>query len=1433
MTRKKIFPETINGKKVRVTYEGCDVIKLDAPPSPNKLHTLLIASNVTYIRVGENKLFYANKAKNKLVELKRTRSQIKSFDDDINLKNLQLNESKPLTEKNLEHLTLTIDHKAPGSEKVRNVEFALIPQEREEVLRKLYDKRINAKNSSYTYMFQGFLAKYQGKAIHEIDKLIDERAQEADKVKQDKLNEQITAIKTTQGWMNDLHALSTEFINFEHFINNPKHNNPGADPEKSLEDLLQAVQQYELNIKTKIQNILNNLNNKKYNNLPEITAQLTGLTIKLDIGIQLFKNKIETLQTKRATKDQIQQLLSIHTRDLTITSLGTFMADQMIDVLASGIKVAYEISDSRFYDLFDLPIAIGALSDAKKMIYLKSQTLDGAEYNDTYSPIPEDMLSALTGDPQININNQDEKSWFSIKPYLSDWNPTDLDEVICLITDTPFHRKTTAKAYIALSGFGASILELALIAPIRLAVLIICTALDLVESILRPFLSPILDPIWNALLGNPFFAKNPDEKITNQIDKFLSNLHERISPVLAAKKWWSSRYLRDKNNDSSTEKEKKSTITHQKLIDECMESSNFYHSIFEYLSPQRMADYIRTIVGGILLSPIKLIQDLNYAFSPLETEEVYRMVSTRHQLTQYCRKNLEEEYKAFENRRIKLEQADTIDEEKTLNNLKQYPMLHYCHINEISSPLEVFREIMLTLDDSIIDPMFRKSPGFATFYFIISATTFGTYLAPASALAMFKSFPAFLKMPTDIISIHFTGKATSLGIQEQMVACFLEWKLGFFTTEFIMETKRGNFNFLNDLVREPEQLTMGLIGLIGLGLSLQYIPLLPTTITIPPIAGLPPIPPIYNFYAEIVNVFIDESVGCKSGTIGLTSLEYGFLGLKFAMLMHSMLSGARQGEHADALQQLSKACSTEQFLKDLINTCKTDKEYLTKNATDRVDYFKTNILKPALDQILTHKKLTNHFTETQLEEFKNALASQIPLAMKEYSKYKKQSPDERADEQNAIKGIHPEQRMLEILQADCTIHLNPVPTDLAEIHNNHYFFDNNQLFHIQNGKKQALEINNLPYFTALITSMKRNKDESITLKFQQLNDLQNYKSPLEKAHDKLQEAIKMVNDKKNPLVFASDASQVFSRTKEANKFYDHLDKLFNDYNLELQKSENADLCINKHDFLDVFYNKYCYQSSNNLMRFLLFFPPFYAVTVLVRETKRLLAWARNRPSMMHQVIKSYNKDMVILLQIAAITARTYYAMARALSYSFRAFFILITVPPIFIIASPYLLYSNQFKAWYKAIDRIACYMALHHSPPLNPIRTLYSNVARIAGINDDVSTAGDNIIDQLSSANKLVLNHLPSTHRNDLTHVIECNNAASILARHDKAAKTEKKQSIPNSNTTSVTKAAPLSKIKIGEELNTQWGQSAAQVRKMIGKKTSEHNTDKDPKAAG
>lgn len=1216
----------VAGQSFRVQYTGCDYIKTSSVPTRRTLQTLALTSPIAFIKAtsdNQEHVFYVNQRTKQFIDLALTEPDLQRFSEITQQVPGAINDVCALELDAIQQLERLTRLNLADAKQVKDIAIKATPNKKESLLRQLHDEHATPKNACFTYLFQNALGKYE--VQHKL--LID--------------RPNYKPVEGLDDWMTCMRGLSSQFIDFEHRIQRPSAMSP-----------MDTLHELHLNIKTNyLPNVLALLDGyKKQTSNKQIHKLIDAQKQKLKHHAKRFCDILDTLSLNHPTHATISALLSIHTRDEYITSLGNFMANQMMTMLDCGIEVAYELSDNRALDLFHMPEAISAMSDAKAMIQLKAFSLDGAEYNDTYAPIPDNMLDTL----QPSTTTQGAK-WFSLTPYLSHLNPIDLDRLICIATGENTGWHVSPRRYVQLGQYGkatlealtqfsfglmtfvASLVELVLIVPTRFVATLALASLDLLISII----SPAFASRW-----------------TQWLDHKLSSVHAYLSPVRAAKRLANQRYQRTDELGDPIQDE------HQALIEACMNEETFYQTLFIYFNPARITQYVKDFVGSWVEAMKNLYRNPMYLFSSpaykASPEEVYNLIKLRAALI-----------KQFEARIKKETLAKTEDD--------RYEPVTYCHVNEIATPFEVFRDIMLTLDDTVVDPMFRKSPGAATFYFMISMTTFGTYLAPQSMLAWMKSVPAWLQMPTEALSIHFTGKSATHGMMEQMVACFLEWKIGFFTTELLMELQRGNFDFLHEVVKEPEQVTLGFIGLVGMGMALRYLPLLPTRIEIPHAPGFPKFPPIYNYYAEVLNVFIEEAKSCADGTIGFTSIEYGFLGIKFAMLMHSMLSGAQTHEKHTALKQLAERCTDSGFIEEVMHEC-ADKKLFDESSEDIRNAVFLKILDVA---IASRVSASDKLLPEDKKAFKSILKQVVSFdAIAEYKRLN--NPEYRAAQQNKqVEGESPEHK-----------------------------------------------------FHTLLNLTDQSKPEPA----------------LHQAKAALEEAIALTQDKNNPLVFDKDPF------KEANKYYDHLDGLFETYNQEAKRSNRPDLCIDKRPYLDVFYNKYCYRGSNNLLRSLMFFPvpiPFppyyfpgvYLAVALYRGLKYAAAKWQNKPSVAHQVVKSFNKDFVLLMQVFAIMARTGQVMMRSLGYLLRPF----VMAGLLALTSPFYLAHRLIgavgliaednilsrKDWFKSIDGWASSLTRLHRfklwdmAPFHRIRVAYAKASRTAGGSQDIHAASDEMLDLL------------------------------------------------------------------------------------------------------
>ena len=1094
-------------------------------------------------------------------------------------------------------IEVKIEHNK-DTHRIEDIKVKLSEKNRILALKKLNDRHINFKNTSYTYAFQGFLASYQAKTQHELATLELNKNKENHHTpwqnfinleyfhKHTDIADEIIEMKEMQKWASELQDLSTHFKSFESHINNAYGNH-----EDRLREIGNDFRKYQNDIKEAIDKLCEDLNNSRFSRFKK--SELIKLKEKLENNYATMNKQLKSLlSSNNLKKSDVEYLLNIADRDIFTQSLGSFMREQMSLILDTGIKVAYKISDNRLRDVIKVPTLVAYLSDAKHLMMIKGESLvEGPKEVDTYSPISKSMLDAIIGHNGNAENSDDKARWFSITPYLEDFNSEEVDNVICLLTNKTLAENNRYNSYyyhflVQPLKFVASIVEIAF-SIIRALIVI---SLGIISAIFAyfPFIVSQINAIHelvNTIFSSSFFAPFTGIK-KSSLDKY-----ERTS----------------KNNVSDDD--------HQKLLAKFDGGLGFCARLFLVLTPDWVSKFIHEFFASILKSIIKFFQDVKYLlFSTKDTSSVYQKVKFRRDMIGYLKSEL-------------------IEEERQI--LKEnYASVEYCSSNGVQSPLDVFYDVAVVLSNSVVNPMFRKSPGIATFYFALSFLTFGTFVLPASAFSWMGPVPTWLQGVANQISINFTGKSAYLGVTEQMIACFFGWKITFFSTEFVVELLEGDYELIKQIFKDPEEIVLGLAVLVGMGMALQYVPILPATINIP---GLPPVP---NIYAELINVFAEEAKTCAEGTIGLTSIEYGFLGLKFAMLMHSMLTGSNKLGCSDSQIEIVVGIGEKDFIRNFAIFCK---EKAPQKPQDLLTQF--------IDSEI--KEINFNYKQEDIDEVKRKLTTAI-LPNGSHEKCK----------------------------------------NVAELINK------------KDDKKMALL-----------------------------------------------EAIEMTKDKNIDLFFARG---VFGSNNEAHIYYDHLNNLFDDYNNDVrnkgkdsQQIEQIEASlIDKHQYLDIFFNKYCYTSSNNFVRSLLFM--FYPITVLVRAIKYSWAYINSKHSMQHQIYKNFCKDLVIFSEVVTPIARMAADFSMYISGVLRGVVYLVLTPILFFLVFP----LNQlvakidsrcayesFNDLFAQMDTMICtYITLHKLPENLPLVGFFHkaakvslvNSARVAGVNVDLAGASEKICESLN-----------------------------------------------------------------------------------------------------
>ena len=236
-----------------------------------------------------------------------------------------------------------------------------------------------------------------------------------------------------------------------------------------------------------------------------------------------------------------------------------------------------------------------------------------------------------------------------------------------------------------------------------------------------------------------------------------------------------------------------------------------------------------------------------------------------------------------------------IDENTPKKNLQQSEPFARWAKDSHSSPLNSLDNILVSLTDVVIDPMFRTSPFFATLFFLTSVASFSVFSIQPLRVALGDYAEILMAIPSFFCK-HFTGKVVTSDspIVFQLFASFLQWKVLSFSSEGVIEAAHQDWSKLAYLLENSENFTLGSALLVASGYILGLVPHIPSL----------------NPLSVFLNTFSQEARHCANGTIPFSFLEYGFLALKFSVTIYSLTQGA-QSAHL-----LENASSTGQSTVD-------------------------------------------------------------------------------------------------------------------------------------------------------------------------------------------------------------------------------------------------------------------------------------------------------------------------------------------------------------------------------------------------------------------------------------------------------------------------------------------------------------------------------------
>lgn len=998
-----------------------------------------------------------------------------------------------------------------------------------------------------------------------------------------------------------------------------------------------------------------------------------------------FRNQAIALRDKFATKAEIRQFFGIQKTKRGAPCLGKFLANQMqglskyasdrVYALIPGGGITYSrhlkifgftilkfkftvrgeaaIFLNRITQAFAMHPSLKYYSDASANIEVKSDSIFGTELNNSFAKVPRGMLDSMRG----NVYTSDDPStqqWTSISEHVSDLG--NLGEVDTVIKQLSGNTKTPpAKSSLRMIAlvFVANVLELGLLATPRF---ILSLGLGLIHVALKTIVNTTgqiagafaygigrlggkdLAKSWRAaVLGFSDAADNGLASGFSAIDRRIGKAYQAISSFRFGPFFGFGPFFLFVAGAKKQRNEQLEIDQH--LKDNLNQPTSVYDELLNHFGSANYGEFAAKAADSVvdtIASTSYTVRSLGSKKNPDEiAKEIQKEIADAWNVKQNLVKS--GALSGGAQAAGALPAGPTIlppqDEAKQGMNLPVRGGIDRIEENKINSFMTPLIEIGVGLSDEIIGPMFRKSPGLATLCFLAANATFGALTAPGIAGAVMGGELAkgMAGLGAKIAGATM-GKQTGVHLfMNNLFAAFLQWKLTFFPIELVGEMFHGDLQFLEKLMQNPEKLTLGMTVMVGMGWAMQFLPPMPTPKALGPL----------NLYGDIANIFGHEAHEVSHGgeLIGpdghplegpdgkplyhspakwpINSLEYAFLSLKSIFIVQTMA----EGTHEPMSEPVRKIFSPVQVKTPPKPGFKERYPVLF----DITEQMKINAAELAIKHGLTVTR------KNGIDRFEGSLDDLIKAVGEDGFRIAVIDPAIRA--------------------ANEKHHLNLSAKDIEAASK-----------HMLESTKAGIEENNkcnaqtkeVVEQTAVLAEMAKNKPESIMGKRQKLTEA-------------IETVIRMEQmgrtfDTIDPLTGKS-----VKDLDKANAYYHYLYTCFKEYNAEQRRLGHPENEIDKDIFLHAFYNKHCYQGSNNLMRLFSFFPG-YPVTVTWRYTQSFInnsvrPFFGQKPSaaLNEKLDKSWAKDKVIGYQWLAIGGRVGHELVRAYTFGSRAIYLVAAI----------------------------------------------------------------------------------------------------------------------------------------------------------------------------
>lgn len=761
---------------------------------------------------------------------------------------------------------------------VVDIQAKLTDKQYQDLTTKFDNKDRNWQTSCFTYLFQSELAAFEELCLH------------SPQYKQPKeLGDLAKNLKTWSGFYAKFEAMVNNMYAFE---------DPMTEVVQRLQALIEEIKNSGMPLDMQDQLLFGSV--KKFGE-------------RRNDGLMVFLDKAKKLQGKPPTEQEIRRFMSIQPEEAGEACIGQFLARQLTIMTEQGTEEAFRITDeasrggaigNHFVQLFDMHPLLKHLSDAGSYIERKGLSLHGVAANNSRDPVDQGQLETLTDNPNARDDNP---TWTSLKGYIAlDGELKDAEMVFNQVNPAGpnANDKPKSAGFLMQSSLVlANIAEFAVSLPIRAVTTV---GMGVAYGIGR------LPALFMTPTARETYVKWLDKKFDNG-EKRISDAHHNVSAAMGVvnRKAARNRMYSDELN---------------KLQDPKSGHNTLFTAINGKSAGKLISDIVGGVFWGVIGSPVatafKFASDAEYRTQSFD--KTFRPQKFHQEKIQQFKKDAKDAFKAGMHHKESQPTPGTPDAEPVRRGVRPWAR------NEFASPVEFFDEIFVGLSDVLLSPMFRKSPGLATIFFILAHASFGAMAAPGlftgTALS---NLQGALMMMSKYVATDFMGKTAGSSLTTDVFTAFLEFKVPLFALEGMKELSVGNGELMKSILANPEKATMSIALLFAVSALLSHVPNMPmleipeeglpeslTSITAPKWMPMVHGMQVANPAADVLNVFVVEAAEVQAhGLYPLTGLEFGFLAFKLAVLAQTMLTSghdpAHESQHKMAIELLTPVLDKE------------------------------------------------------------------------------------------------------------------------------------------------------------------------------------------------------------------------------------------------------------------------------------------------------------------------------------------------------------------------------------------------------------------------------------------------------------------------------------------------------------------------------------------